>query len=772
MDREEINGDSGKIHASRFAIFIPQDGGDWENPKTKFTYVDISDPEGEIKVRGTITIDGYLRDRYQMDHYGGMFRVVTQENPNWEEEDLFPASTLYIVDARDPDDMEVVADLLIDDEGNLMATRFAGDRAYTIHLPEAIDPLDVIDLTVPDEPRLTDILEIPGWVEHMEVLGYNIIAVGVDNENERKVALYLFDVSDPENAVLQDREVIGDGYTYSEANWDPKALTILEDEKIVVVPYSSYDWGWYTGSENGVQLVSYDLDEGTMEVRGKVTGTSQIKRSRSVNDNLVTTSDRTLQSIDLSNPDSPVVEAVLDLASNVKDAFIQEGRLVSVILPDWGGSGAKIRVSNMVTPYDPILEVGPVGLQFEDVKRDGNIVFIKGIRQGPDIEGGPYWEVHGYDMTDPASPVELDMARLKVPEEYTNQYYPKYDDMVDGEKEVLDEETEQVPYVGYDPFTWDIMDGPAVVVYTSYHYYRYGYYDEKEPAVEPVDRITMFHWDASNGIEERTVKLEPDLSISTIIGGWDGIFIQTYSYYERSNLIKVRYYRGVEIVTDNITVSGRIIGMSSDMDLIYTILDYWWDNTDHNTLNVYNVSTGQAVYIMGVDLGYSFNRVEFLEDKVVVVSQDYGYDWRYGYPEDDVVYEEEVVDDEGVDPDEGTSTSSETPKGSGGDEFAPGEPDEWVEPEYKTHVHVLGIQDGIFETHSTYTVDGLYYSTVILDDAVLLHKGFTLMGVTIGDGTMTETGPWPLYGYIQGGDLKGNDLVVAMGLYGIGTFKV
>ncbi|MGA1793212.1 MAG: beta-propeller domain-containing protein [Thermoplasmatota archaeon] len=767
VDRQEISGDSAKIHASQFAIFIPQTKGDWDKPRTDFVYVDISDPNGEIKVRGTITIDGYLRDRYQMDHYKGMFRVVTQENPTWEGEgDRFPSSTLYIVDCRDPDEMEVIADLLIDDEGNLMATRFEGDRGYTIHLPEAIDPLDVLDLSDPDDPRLTDILEIPGWVEHMEVIGYNIIAVGVDNENERKVALYLFDVTDPEKAVLEDHVVIGDGYTYSEANWDPKALTILKEEGVVVVPYSSYKWDWYGTSESGVQLVSFDLENGDLEVRGKITGTSPVTRSRSVNGNLVTTSDRVLQSIDYDNLDAPVIEAVLDLASNVKDAFIVEDKVVSLVLPDWQGSGAKVRISEIATPYDPIMELGPEGLQFEDIVRSVNMVFIKGIRQGPDVEGGPFWELHAYDLSDPNSPVTMKNARMTVPEEFTSQgYYYKERDMMIEDDDVTAETA--VSYVYHDPFSWQVIDGPAVALFSSYYYYYYdyGYYEKGTEPVEgerpETERVFLFHWDTPSEVQKRSIKLPADTGISSIVGGWDGLFIQSYNWNYGSELFKVTYYRGVEIVTRDLIVQGRLIGASEDLGLVYTALDYWWENAQHNTLNVYDVSSGSAEFVMGVDLGLHYSQVSFQGDRVVVISQDYGYPWYYeGYPEDDVVYDDVAVD-------EGEDTAKE-PAPPEGDELPP----EWQEPEYKTTVHVLGIQDGIFETHETYTVDGIYYSSIIVGDMVLLNKDFTMLGISMAGEELEEIGPWSVHGYVQGGDISGNTMVVAMGLWGIETLEL
>ncbi|MGA1873708.1 MAG: hypothetical protein ACMUHY_08550, partial [Thermoplasmatota archaeon] len=201
---------------------------------------------------------------------------------------------------------------------------------------------------------------------------------------------------------------------------------------------------------------------------------------------------------------------------------------------------------------------------------------------------------------------------------------------------------------------------------------------------------------------------------------------------------------------------------SGDMDLVYTTLDYWWEDGQHNTLNVYDVSSGSAEFVMGVDLGIQYGQVNFREDRVIVISQDYGYRYPYvGYPEDDVVYDEGDV--EAVE--SGEKGSSE---GSDPDEA----PSEWQEPAYRTTVHVLGIQDGVFETHETYSIEGIYYSSLVLQDTVLLNKDFTLLGISITDDGLDEIGPWSVHGYIRGGDVSGGNMVLAMGLWGIETIEL
>lgn len=737
IEEVEIEGNSGKIHASQYAIFIPQDSGDWDDPRTEFTYVDISDPEGDVRIRGDIVVDGYLRDRFQMDHYGGMFRVVTQENPTWDGEDVFPSSTLRVIDARNPDEMEEISSLLIDDEGNLMATRFAGERAYTIHLPEVIDPLDVIDLTNPADPELTDILEIPGWVEHLEVIGEKIIAVGVDNEEERKVALYFFDVTDPYNAELTDRVVIGEGYTYSQANWDEKALTVIPEEGLVALPFTSYDWEKYSGQVNGLQFISFDLGSGDLEEKGMIEQMGQISRSRLVNGYMVATSENLLQTIDISDLDEPVVKGIVELARDHRDAFLSDGRLVTLVQPPYGSSGARIEVSSLSDPLGKDISIGPEGLEFESFQREGVNVYIKGIRQG---EGHPVpmVEVHRYDMSDPLSPLHYRVASMEVPASDAYSYYERYD-------METKEEGQSSWTLYYDPTILSILDVDEVVVYSSYGYKAYWMENGES---DQADRLAHISWITKDQVSILYASLPSEINIYGVYkGSSDAVLVETYQYPYGYDLIELEFHDNGSSIKNNYSVKGDVIGVSSDGYKVYTTLSYYWDRGYNSTLNVYDISTGKAVLVDGINIdapGYS----PLINDgRIMFVSTYYGYYGRYGYPEDDVVYD---TDDEAVEVER-----------SRDEEYTP-----------ETVIHVIELKDGLIDAHTTITIDGSYYSQLSLEDMIVLQSGSEHVAVEIGNDGSYRTFEWWSAGWASGGDVEGDLAVISMGLYGIETIDL
>jgi hypothetical protein len=424
VDRISFEGRANQIHVTQEWLYVAQPSYyRWrEDTNTNITLVDISDPHGDILVRDIFQVDGIVNDRYQMDHFEETFRVVSHY---WRG---IGESELWIFDVSDPDVIEQVGRLLIDDAGNLMATRFAGERAYTIHLPRAIDPLDVLDLSDPTDPTLCDVFEMPGWIDHMEVRGMKIIALGVDDSSgTRKVAVSLFDVSDPWNAVMEDRVQIGEGRSWSGANWDPKALTVLDEEGLVLVPFSSYtenSLGYYDYM-NGVQLVEFDLDKGDLVLAGWFEQLDAVSRTRSLGDRALATSTNFLQVADLTDHFSPEVTATLELCPVVLD--VQEiGGYVMEIIRYHATSGATLRVGT-----DSDIDIGPYLAELylgDDVTNwfwNGDYLHV--FSKSREDDGTCWAHVSTVDLEDPLVPVIKGSLTYSISDSDYYYYYYYYD---------------------------------------------------------------------------------------------------------------------------------------------------------------------------------------------------------------------------------------------------------------------------------------------------------------------------------------------------------
>ena len=613
IDEVSFPGQSNEIHVTVDNLYVAQWSYDWGRGdrygQTNMTIVDISDPDGAIVVKDTFYVEGQVNDRYQMDEWSGTFRVVSHFLIGIGQSELFT------FDVSDPWDVKPLGHLVIDDNGQLMATRFAGDRGYTIHLPRSIDPLDVLDLSDPSNPVLCDVFEMPGWVTHMEIRGYKIIAIGVDDsEDERNVAVSLFDVSDPWKVVMVERVRLGGQYAHSDANWDPKALTVLDDQGLVLIPFQSYgedeDGNWY--SYSAVQVVGFDLQAGDLELGGYFEQPDPVTRTRSVNGRVLATSNRFLQVADVRDIHKPKVMETVDLCPDVVDHRVIDGHIVELVR-EAGSGDIWLRtfakgLDDMSKPIVDMYVSTPMVKWFWE----GQILYIFSIR---DIEGSN-WQaiVSRVDLDDPTEPLVTEfMFYITEPEgDYSYFEYPgtswMYTDYWDW---------------GFGFDQKDCPSNPVMVDSTSMAYYIFG---------------TLYLIDV--GGTHRGVVSSLEVETATFLGllvRGDRILLieyeDTYSYLE-DGYNYYRYYwneyaytvHTIEIRSDGymtdsgtFSVPGIPVGASSDGTHVYTISQWWTygDELSNKTLNVVSLDGDEATTMVVLDL--TGKGVTVIGDRAVVI---------------------------------------------------------------------------------------------------------------------------------------------------------
>lgn len=100
----------------------------------------------------------------------------------------------------------------------LQAARFLGDRAYLVTFVQ-IDPLFVVDLADPTEPRVLGEVELPGFSEYLHPLDDGHLLTLGRSSNGRGAALRLFDVTDASRPVLTaERNLPEDASTAAAGN--------------------------------------------------------------------------------------------------------------------------------------------------------------------------------------------------------------------------------------------------------------------------------------------------------------------------------------------------------------------------------------------------------------------------------------------------------------------------------------------------------------------------------------------------------------------------
>lgn len=396
VDSVSLDGYGNLIQATAEAIFVV--AGDWRNDQSVITYIDIADPAGAIAVRGSVAVRGQVPDRFKLNVWQGVLRVVSATG--WPNREVY----ITTVDLADPDNLRVLGEAPIEgaEDETLFATRFDGPRAYVVTFL-IVDPLFVLDLSDPAAPKVTGILEVPGWSTHIEPMGDRLLALGVDDTGGgRRVSMSLFDVADPAAPGLLDRVSFGEGWSWSAAYQDVKALAVIDG--LALVPFSG--WSGEAGGFERLQLVEYARDD--LRARGHVDVQGQISRSLAHGDAFYCVTAEQLVRFDASNPDAPSVIDALTLAENVTDYVELRPGLGAMIITRWGEGDTLVRTVDAAGAALGVAEVAVSNLSA--VFAHGDTVAL--VATGWAERG--YYEVHFVDCADPAAPEWTGRVRVEI----------------------------------------------------------------------------------------------------------------------------------------------------------------------------------------------------------------------------------------------------------------------------------------------------------------------------------------------------------------------
>jgi len=249
----------------------------WDSPRTSIHRIHIEGAEIDYEANGEVP--GMVLNQFSMDEYDGYFRVATT---TWDET---TGNHVYILDM----DLNIVGSLEDLAPGEtIYSARFMGERGYMVTFKQ-VDPLFVIDLSDPNNPRELGYLKVTGYSDYLHPYDENhIIGIGKETTDAGEFAWYqgvkisLFDVSDVSNPQEVDKLEIGDRGTESPVLWDHKAFLFDKSRNLMVMPImlaevdlSDYPEGvpsWAYGEPvwQGAYVFDISLDAG-ISVQGTIT---------------------------------------------------------------------------------------------------------------------------------------------------------------------------------------------------------------------------------------------------------------------------------------------------------------------------------------------------------------------------------------------------------------------------------------------------------------------------------------------------------------------
>ncbi len=326
--------------------------------------VDISDPGGDMVLGDSVVVDGEVNNRWQMDEYDGVLRVISQPM-TWRADDAPPRIETFSIESSESLTALGSTAMQIPDNESLRSVRFDGERAYAI-TAEQMDPLFTIDLSDPEMPQQVGELEMPGWVYHMEPRGDRVLGLGFDQGNEDGgITVSLFDVNDLSAPTMIERVNFGGDWSSLPEDQDRihKAFAVLEEYELLLVPFSGWSYDEQQDEQgieefcgagryvSGVQLIDWKDD--TLQLRGVAPVYGSARRGFIEDERLLTMSDDRVESFDIDDRDQPASLDRVSLALQA-DQVAAQGDVVARIGQNWYTSNqTELTISSLADANSP-----------------------------------------------------------------------------------------------------------------------------------------------------------------------------------------------------------------------------------------------------------------------------------------------------------------------------------------------------------------------------------------------------------------------------------
>jgi hypothetical protein len=286
----------GAVFASDNALYLSvvhnkQGQGSWYSPYASVDEISeihkfrIGDSPNETKYLGSGTVPGHVLNQFAMDEWYGYLRVATTRgrvpNPN-------VSSTVSILAPSANGNLVRIgaADKIAPGE-DIRSVRFDGDRGYIVTFKKT-DPLFVLDLFQPAEPKVLGELKIPGFSTYMHRIDPDhLLSIGFDANDHGDFAyfdgviLQLFDVKNPIDPKLVHKEKIGSRGSSSQAATDHLAFNYFANEGLLAVPMTICNGGGdgtngHMLSFSGLLVYDVDVERGFTRLGGVDHGTKGV----------------------------------------------------------------------------------------------------------------------------------------------------------------------------------------------------------------------------------------------------------------------------------------------------------------------------------------------------------------------------------------------------------------------------------------------------------------------------------------------------------------